>query len=118
MKQKWQVPAEIRMVPSEPTPDKLFVCSAKIKREAGTVLKKAFDVGTGLPKDLEATYNKHLIYTYELGEKGSYWAAGPAADFTEILYIFSTDSLEEAQKLMHNDPLFPHFRQTQRTRTD
>ena len=106
MKQTGQVPAEVRMVPTEPIPDNLFVCSAKIKLEAGRALKNAFEAGTSLPKDLQATYNEHLIYAYALGEKGLYWEAGPSADFTEVLYIFSTDSLEEAQKLMQNDPFY------------
>jgi len=106
MKQNWLIPTEIKMVPTEPTPAKLFVCSAKIKLGAGAALRNAFDKGIDLPKGLAATYNKHLIYAYGDNKKNSYWEAGPAADFTEILYIFSIDSLEEAQKLMHNDPLY------------
>ena len=106
MKQDWQVPSEISLVPSEPIPDRLFLCSAKIKPEVGKALNSAFEAGASLPKDIQATYNEHLIYAYDLGEKGSYWEAGPSADFTEVLYIFSTDSLEEAQELMHNDPFY------------
>jgi hypothetical protein len=106
MKQSGQVPLEIELVSAEHIPDNLFVCSAKIKLEAGVALKIAFEAGAGLSKDLEATYNEHLIYTYDLGEKGLCWEAGPSADFTEILYIFSTNSIEEAQKLMWNDPFY------------
>ena len=106
MKQIGQVPSEVRLVPVEPIPDNLFVCSAKIKLEAGRALKSAFNTGIGLPRNLETAHNEHLFYAYGLGEKGLYWEAGPSADFTEILYIFSTDSLEEAQKLMHDDPFY------------
>jgi len=106
MKPVWQVPSEIRMVPSEPVPHRLFVCLAKIKPEAGAALKSVFESGENLPKDLKTRYNEHLLYTYDLGEKGSYWEAGPATDFTGILHIFSTGSLEEAQGLMHHDPFY------------
>ncbi len=106
MKQTGQVASGIRMVPIERIPDRLFVCSAKIKPEAGITLKTAFEVGVGLPKDLAVTYNAHLIYAYDLGEKGLYWEAGPSADFTEVLYILATDSLQEAQRLMHDDPFY------------
>jgi len=106
MKKVWQVPSEVRMVPSEPVPDRLFVCLSKIKPEAGAALKSAFESGKTLPKDLESLHNEHLLYTYDLGEKGLYWEAGPATDFTEILYIFSTGGLDEAQGLMRHDPFY------------
>ena len=106
MEQNWQLPFEIKIVPDEATPPGLFVCSAKIKAEAGLALKGAFEAGAGLPRDLEAAYREHLIYAYELGEKNSCWEAGPAADFTEILYVFAADSLEAARKLMHDDPFY------------
>jgi uncharacterized protein YciI len=106
MNQKWPIPEEIRLVSSEPTPEKLFVCSAKVNTEAGLALKQMFESGGDLPGDLKFTYKEHLIYTYNLGEKGSLYEAGPAADFTEILYIFSTDSIEKAQQLMYKDPFY------------
>jgi len=106
MQQNWPMPIEIRMVPTEPTPPRLFVCSAKTKYEIGAALERAFREGTDLPKDIQACHNKQLVYDYNLGERGLYWESGPSADFTEILYIFSTNGLEEAQKLLHNSPFY------------
>jgi hypothetical protein len=106
MTQNWQVPAQIRLVPSTPIPEKLFVCMARIKPDAGAALRSAYDDGKDLPKDFTALYNEFLTYEYSLGENGSYWEAGPSSDFTEILYIFSTASLEEARQLMAKDPFY------------
>jgi len=106
VKQGWQAPSELKIVPSQPVPDRLFVCLAKIKPEAGADLKSTYESGKDLPKDLKTLHNEHLLYTYNLGEKGAYWEAGPATDFTRILYIFSTGSLEEAQGLMRHDPFY------------
>ncbi len=106
MVQNWQGPAEIRLIPTETIPDSLFACFAKIKTEAGVALKSLFEGGGSLPKDLDGLFNEHLTYTHGLDEKGAYWEAGPSADFTQILYVFSTDSLEEAQKAMRNDPFY------------
>lgn len=106
MKQDWPIPSELRLVPVVPFPDHLFVCFAKIKPEAGVSLKSVFAEGKNPPKKLEAAIMEHLSYTYKLGEQGKYWEAGPAADFTEILYIFSTASIDEAKRLMHEDPFY------------
>lgn len=106
MKQNSPIPEEIRLVPSEPTPEKLWVCSAWIESRMGQALKKAFESGEDLPADVGAIYYPHLTYTYKQGETGAYYEAGPSADFSEILYILAADSLEEAQKLMHNDPFY------------
>ncbi|MBN1367039.1 MAG: hypothetical protein JW967_03845 [Dehalococcoidales bacterium] len=103
------VPAELaklKIVPNERTPEKLYVCSAKINKKAGLALRKYFDNGNSLPKDIVTLYKKHLIYTYRLSEKGLYYEAGPAADFSEILYIYATDSLDTSSKLMHSDPFY------------
>ena len=100
------VNSEIRLVSTTPFPDRLFVCHAKIKDEVGVSLKQLFK-GTGnLEKELGTIFNQHLVYTHDLGEKGLYWEAGPATDFTEILDIFSTSSLAEAKKLMDADPFY------------
>ncbi len=106
MVQNWQGPAEVRLIPNETIPDRLFVCVARIKTEAGIALQSAFEGGESLSKDLEGLFNEHLTYAYGLGENGAYWEAGPAADFTKVLYVFSTDSLEEARKAMHDDPFY------------
>ena len=96
--------SEVRLVSTTPFPEKLFVCHARIKDEVAGSLKKFFDGNGTLEKDLETTFNQYLVYNYNLGEKGLFWEAGPATDFSEILYVFSTSSLDEAQKLMNDDP--------------
>ena len=106
MKQDWPVPSELRLVPVVPFHEHLFVCNAKIKPEAAASLKGVFAAGKSPPKKLKKTLAEHLVYTYNLGEKGMYWEAGPATDFTEILYIFSTSSLNKARRLMHEDPFY------------
>lgn len=106
MKENSLAPSEIRLVSTTPMPDHLFACFAKIKPEAGAALKAVFNGGKKPPKILGAAFNQHLLYTYDLGEKGRFWEAGPSTDFTEILYIFSTSSLAEARRLMHNDPFY------------
>jgi hypothetical protein len=104
MNQQWQMPVPKNLVSAEPTPYRLYVCSARIKPEAGSQLKNTFDKGIPLAGDLENTYNQHLVYTHHLGD--TYFEAGPSADFTEILYIFSTENMAEAQTTLRNDPLF------------
>ena len=106
MKKISSVPSEVRLVSTTPFPQKLFVCHAKIKDEAGVSLKQLFEGNGNLDKEMGTNLNQHLVYTYELGERGLYWEAGPATDFTEILYIFSTSSLDEAKKLMYADPFY------------
>jgi hypothetical protein len=106
MKQDRQLPPDVKLIPVEPVPDRLFVCFARVKPQAGIALKNAYESGGELPRDLRSLHADHLRYTYDLGEKGSYWEAGPSADFTEILYIFSTASMEQARGLMRNDPFY------------
>lgn len=104
MTQNWQAPIELRFVSAEPIPDRLFVCSARIKSDAGIPLKNAFETGSDLPESLKAIYFEHLVYTS--GKEVQYYQAGPSADFSEVMYIFATSSLEEAQKLMRDDPFY------------
>ncbi len=106
MKQVWPIPSEIKLVSAVPFPEHLFVCFAKIKSETGESLKSAFEGEKKPLKKLETTLHEHLIYTYNLGEKGLFWEAGPATDFSEILYIFSTSSLAEARRLMRKEPFY------------
>ncbi|MFF2514398.1 hypothetical protein [Streptomyces sp. NPDC058086] len=94
----------LRLVASEPTPDKLFACSAKVREDVAAALRSLFDKGIDLPEEVESLYRKHLAYNHGLGEK--FYEAGPSADFTEILYIYRTETLEEARELIHADPLF------------
>ena len=106
MKKTSSVPSEIRLVSTTPFPHKLFVCHARIKDEVGVSLKQFIEGSGNLEKKLETTFSRHLVYTHDLGERGMYWEAGPATDFTEILYIFSTSSLDEAKRLMNDDPFY------------
>lgn len=105
MKEAQSIASEVRLVSTVPFPDHLFVCLAKIKPEAGASLKAVF-AGEKPPNIIGPAFNQHLVYTYELGEKGLFWEAGPATDFTEILYIFSTSDLAEARRLMQGDPFY------------
>ena len=106
MEQVNQIPTEIKMVCTEHIPEKFFVYSAKIMPDVGKSLNSLYKEGTSLSRDIQALYNEHLLYTYDLSEKEAYWEAGPAIDFTQILYIFATENLEQAQKFMQDDPLY------------
>jgi hypothetical protein len=96
-----RIPVVYNLVSAEPTPEVLFLCSAKIKHEAGIILKNMFDTGNISAGVIASIYTQHLLYAYSLGDK--YFEAGPSSDFTEIIYIFSTGSLEESKNLLHND---------------
>jgi uncharacterized protein YciI len=106
MKRMWQLPVQIQFEPAEPVPDRLFVCMAGIKREAGIALKRAYHSTEKLPEELSSVYNRHLLYNFDLGERGLFWEAGPSADFSQVLHIYSTGSLEEARDFMRRDPFY------------
>jgi uncharacterized protein YciI len=106
MKSDSLTPSEVRLVSTIPMPEHLFVCLAKIKTEAGATLKAVYKGGKKQLGISGEVFSQHLVYIYNLGEKGLFWEAGPATDFTEILYIFSTSSLAEARRLMHDDPFY------------
>jgi len=99
-------PIEIRLVPSIPVPTNLYVCLARIKPRAAVFLKDAFQEGKPLPKNLAALNSQHLVHEYNFGEKGSCWEGGPSPDFQNILYVFSTGSLDEARGLVQTDPFY------------
>lgn len=99
-------PVEMRLVPSRPIPHDLYVCLAKIKPRAAAFLKAAYQEGKPLPKNLAAFHNGHLVAEYDLGETGACWEGGPSTDFRDVLYIFSTTSMEEARSLVQEDPFF------------
>lgn len=88
------------------TPAKLFVCLCKIAPAHAQRSVKSWAGGAPLPAQAEAIRNEHLRYTYELGEKGVTWAAGPFADFSGTLSIYAVSSLEEAKRAKRNDPFF------------
>lgn len=105
MEQPWQ-PVEIRLVPSLPIPRNLYVCLAKIKPRAAAFLAAAYWEGKPLPKNLAAFHNGHLVKEYDLGEKGVCWEGGPSTDFEDVLYVFTTATLEEARSLLQADPFY------------
>ena len=86
MKEGAPVPSEIRLVSNMPFLDHLFVCFAKIKPQAGKLLKRVFSSGKNPPTKLKTALVRYLVYTYDLGEKGFFWEAGPA---TERCYSIS-----------------------------
>lgn len=106
MTQNLQGPVEIRIVSKETIPSRLFVCFAEVSLEAGAVLNKTFETGEDLPNDLSGLFRQHLLYTHQLGEKGSIWEAGPSAGFARILYIYATPDMESARQLMYDDPFY------------
>lgn len=94
----------LRPVATEPVPAPLFACSAKVRQDVAAALRARFDTGAELSGDLLARYRAHLAYCHGLGEK--FYEAGPSADFTEILFIYRVDSLEEARRLIAGDPFY------------
>lgn len=94
----------LRVVSSEPVPKKLFACSAKVREDVATALRARFGRGAELRDDLASWYGKHLSYSNGLGDK--FYEAGPSADFTEILYVYGTETLDEARQLLRNDPFY------------
>jgi len=99
------VPADVRtwkLVPTEPVPETLFVCSARVRDDVAQALHAMFEHGAEPAEDIRAIYEDHLVYSHDLGEK--FYEAGLSADFTEILYMYRTENMTEACELMHADP--------------
>lgn len=97
---------EVRLIPDETIPDRLFTCFAAVSPEVGVPLKRTYEAGESLPDHLADLYRKHLLYTHRLAEGGFIWEAGPAADFTRILHIYATQDMDSANQLMKDDPLY------------
>jgi uncharacterized protein YciI len=104
MSQDWQSLFETRIVSNETIPARLFVCFADISPEAREALKKSHGSVEGLPDRLSGLYRQHLLHMHRLGECGVIWEAGPSADFTRILHIYSTPDMESARQFMNEDP--------------
>ncbi len=92
---------------------RLFVCTYKIDPAYGQWAVKAYEEGASLSVELQALSAKlqpirheHLQYWYDLSKRGVIWASGPSADFTTGLTIYAVDSLEEARKLLQNEPYY------------
>lgn len=94
----------LRLVLTEPVPPALFVCSAKVCGDVAQELKAKFETGAELSGELKAQFDKHLSYCVGLGEQ--FYEAGPSADFSEVLYIYRAQSLDEARQLMEADPFY------------
>jgi uncharacterized protein YciI len=101
-----QGPIETRIVSNELIPARLFACFAEVSLEAAAELNRTYETGENLPQDLSDLYDRHLLYTRQLGENGSVWEGGPSADFTRTLNIYATPDMESAKQLMHEDPLY------------
>jgi len=72
----------------------------------GVPLNRTYEAGENLPEHLAGLYREHLLYTHRLAEGGCIWEAGPSADFTRVLYIYSTQDMESAKQLMNDDPFY------------
>lgn len=94
----------LRVVLTESVPPALFVCSAKVRADVAKALWAKFAYGEELGDPLNALFKEHLSYSIALGDQ--FFEAGPSADFDEILYIYRTQSLDDAKKLMEEDPFF------------
>jgi len=100
-------PGELRtlkLVLTEPVPPTLFVCAAKIRGDVAKQLQAKFETGAELSGELGVSFAKHLSYCVGLGEQ--FYEAGPSADFTEIIYIYRTQTEDEAKTLMEADPFY------------
>jgi uncharacterized protein YciI len=106
MNQNQQSPVETRIVSNETIPPRLFACFAEVSPEVSGVLRRIYENGENVPDDRAGPYRQHLLHTHRLGENGSIWEAGPSADFTRILYIYSTADMESAKELMHANPFY------------
>jgi uncharacterized protein YciI len=97
---------EKRIVPDETIPEKLFACFADVDPNAATELSKAFKTGENLPGPLAELHKRHLLHLLDLEKSDCIWEAGPSADYTRILYIYSTKDMESAKQAMGDDPLY------------
>jgi uncharacterized protein YciI len=99
-------PVEIRIIPNETIPERLFACFAAVSPEVGVALNRTYEGGESLPGHLAEIYREHLRYTHRLAEGGRIWEAGPSAGFTRILYIYATEDMDSAKQLMGGDPFY------------
>ncbi len=99
-------PIEVRLVPNETIPERLFACFAAVSPKVGVPLNRTYTAGDSIPDHLAEIYQEHLLYTHRLAEGGCIWEAGPSADFTRILYVYATPDMDSAKQLMSDDPLY------------
>ncbi len=65
---------------------------------------QALEQGGKLPEDIAAAAEAHLKYVKELGAQGKSLCNGPVVAFTWGINVLRADSLEEAKKLIEDDP--------------
>ena len=106
MNKDWPIPSQLKLVSTIPFPEHLFVCFTKLKDTTAAALHKHFSKGTALPDPLADSFNQHIAYNYDLGEKGLIWEAGPTSDFSEMLSVFSAPNLEAAMEMVKSDPFY------------
>jgi len=97
---------EKRIVPDETIPDRLFACFADVDPDAAIELDNTFETGKSLSGSLSELHKTHLLHLQNLEKAGLIWEAGPSADYTKILYIYSTQDMESARQAMADDPLY------------
>ena len=97
---------EKRIVSNEIIPDRLFACFADVSPEASAALSRTYETGANLPDGMADLHQQHLLHTHRLGENGSIWEAGPSADFTRILHIYTAPDMESAKQLMRDDAFY------------
>lgn len=57
-----------------------------------------------LPEDIAPEANAHFNYLRDLKSKGKLFCGGPTVDFSWGLYVLEAASIEEARKLVEDDP--------------
>jgi uncharacterized protein YciI len=97
---------EKRIVPDETIPERLFACFADVDPNAAIELSKTFETGENLPGPLVELHKRHLLHLLDLEKSDYIWEAGPSADHTRILYIYSTQDMGSAKQAMGDDPLY------------
>ncbi len=57
-----------------------------------------------LPEDISKELKAHSIYLSELKDEGKLLFAGVTDDFEDAIIVYTSESLEEAKKLVEGDP--------------
>ncbi len=90
----------------EKAPERLFACLCKRNPANIEGSVKAYTKNMSLPSEIDPVRNEHLRYSYDLGERGITWAAGPFGGFQGTLSIYAVNTEEEARKAKQNDPYY------------
>lgn len=90
----------------EKAPERLFACFCRRNPANTEVSVKVYSDNATLPLKVDPVRSEHLRYTYNLGERGITWAAGPLGGFQGTLSIYAVNAEEEARKAKQNDPYY------------